>query len=98
MFFLRIYTEGFELLQIQYLPGDGDNQYLNTADTDYGSGAETAVEPTNHWTITNEMSVAERDEFGLNCKWTATEVWVGPATKRHRPGSAGRAQCEKTTG
>ncbi len=83
MFVLRIDTEGSELLQIKYLPGDGDNQYFNAADTDYGTGAETAVEPVNHWTIASEMPVAERDEFGLNCKWTATEVWIGPAAKRN---------------
>jgi len=68
MFVLRIYTESSELLQIQYLPGGGDHQYINPANTDYGAGAETAVESMNHRTIASEMPVAERDEFGLNCK------------------------------
>jgi hypothetical protein len=45
MFILRVDTKGSELLQIKYLPGDGNRRYFNADDADYSTGAETALTP-----------------------------------------------------
>lgn len=83
MLVLRIDTKCSKLLQIKYLAGDGDHQYLNAADADHGTGPETAAESMDHWTITGEMPGTDRNEFALNSEWPATETWIGHASQRH---------------